>query len=68
MRCIVWHDIFTTGGPNEPPIGQCIAWCRDGKCKHNDASILWDCSHYEHKDEHKGKFPQATYPPKRTRK
>ena len=46
--------------------GQCIAWCRDGKCKKTDATISFDCARYEHKDEHKGKFPSATYPPKRS--
>ena len=45
---------------------QCIAWCRDGKCRKTDSSITFDCSRYEHKDEHKGKFPSATYPPKRS--
>ena len=58
--------LYVTGGPDEPPYGQCIAWCRDGKCKKTDATISFDCARYEHKDEHKGKFPSATYPPKRS--
>ena len=56
------------GGPNEPPANSCIAWCRDGKCRKNDPSITFDCGRFDHKDEHKGKFPLATFPPKKARK
>jgi len=61
-RCGHCKLLYVTGGPDEPPYGQCIAWCRDGKCKKTDATISFDCARYEHKDEHKGKFPDAHMP------
>ena len=49
--------------PNDSfPMGQCYNWCKDGKCKFADQANY----NFEHKDEHKGKFPNAAMP-RRTR-
>ena len=45
------------------PFGQCFNWVKHGKCKFAD---LKDCS-FEHKEEHKGKFPNAEPPQRRSR-
>ena len=56
------------GTADDPPKGECIAWARDGKCRHTDSSIAYDCSRYNHSDATKAKFPNAKYPAKRSRK